>query len=247
MYITWLYTLSAVILVSVISLAGIFTLAIRKERLQSILFYLISFSVGALLGDVFIHILPEIMEEETSVAVGAYLLLGIICFFLLERLILWHQSHLGHEEKVHSVVYLTIFGDALHNFLDGMAIAASFLVSVPLGMATLIAVIFHEIPQEVGQFAILVHGGWKTRKALWYNFISAVTAIFGAVLVLLIARGVEEALTPLLAISAASFIYIAMSDLIPELHQEVGLQKALGQSAAMTVGVLVMASLLLLE
>ena len=247
MYLIWFYSLASVAVVSLISLVGVFTLAIQTERLQKALTYLVSFSVGALLGDVFIHILPEIMAENDAATIGTYILVGILAFFILERFILWHHSHTGHEEQVHSVVYLTIFGDAMHNLLDGMAIAVSFLVSVPVGIATSIAVIFHEIPQEIGQFAILLHGGWSAKKALWYNFLSAMTAILGAVVVLLLARILEKALVPLLAVSAASFIYIAMSDLIPELHQEMDLRKALIQVLWMIAGAAVMAGLLLLE
>src|SRR3989344_2474569 len=125
----WLYTLASVIVVSLISLVGVFTLGIRHEHLKKILFYLISFSAGALLGDVFIHILPEIMEGEHALENGIYVLAGIVIFFVLERVLVWHHSHTSHSESVHSMAHLTIIGDALHNFLDGIAIAASFLVS----------------------------------------------------------------------------------------------------------------------
>jgi zinc and cadmium transporter len=215
--------------------------------LSKILFYLISFSVGALLGDVFIHIIPEMVEEGEAGSLGMYMLIGIIGFFILERFVLWHQSHIKHTERVHSMVYLTIFGDALHNFLDGMAIAASFLISLPLGVATSIAVIFHEIPQEMGQFAILVHGGWSTKKALLYNFFSALTSILGAVVVLVLASSIDGIIAPLLAISAASFVYIALTELIPELNTESGAKKSLIQLFWMLVGIAVMISLLLLE
>ena len=130
------YTLTSVVTVSLISLVGIFTLGIKQDRLQHILFYLVSFSAGALLGDVFIHILPEIMTEETALQNGAYILVGIMLFFVLERVLMWHHSHGFHKEEVHSMVYLTIVGDALHNFLDGVAIAAAFLASIPIGIAT---------------------------------------------------------------------------------------------------------------
>ena len=243
----WLYSLISVLIVSLISLVGVFTLAIQKERLHKILFYLVSFSVGALLGDVFIHILPELAEGNDMGSIGLYLLAGIIAFFVLERFVLWHHSHTSHTEEVHSVVYLTIFGDALHNFLDGMAIAASFLVSFPLGVATTVAVIFHEIPQEIGQFAILIHGGWKTKKALIYNFISALAAVAGAAVMLLLASTVEVLIIPLLAMSAASFIYIALSDLIPELNRERGTKQSILQIIWMLAGIGVMAGLLLLE
>ena len=247
MFTIWLYSLTGVLIVSLISLVGVFTLAIQKERLHKILFYLVSFSVGALLGDVFIHILPELAADNNMSSIGLYLLAGIIAFFVLERFVLWHHSHTSHAEEVHSVVYLTIFGDALHNFLDGMAIAASFLISFPLGVATTVAVIFHEIPQEIGQFAILVHGGWKTKKALIYNFISALAAVAGAAVMLLLASTVEVLIIPLLAMSAASFIYIALSDLIPELNRERGTKQSILQIIWMLAGIGVMAGLLLLE
>ncbi len=247
MTLIWIYTLSSVSIVSLISLISIFTLGIKQERLQSILLYLVSFSAGALLGDVFIHILPEIMQGEAALQNGSYVLFGIMLFFVLERLLMWHHSHSSHEEEIHSVVYLTIVGDALHNFLDGVAIAAAFLISIPVGIATATAVIFHEIPQEIGQFAILVHGGWSRKKALLYNFFSALTAIAGALVVLVFAQAFQEAPAVLLGLSAASFIYIAMSDLIPELHKEPSIRRFILQIMWMTAGIGVMASLLLLE
>lgn len=243
----WLYTLASVGIVSLISLVGIFTLMIRQDRLQRALFYLISFSAGALLGDVFIHILPEIMEGASASRNGWYVLIGIMLFFVLERFFVWHHAHDAHEEKIHSMVYLTIIGDALHNFLDGVAIAAAFLISIPIGVATAAAVIFHEIPQEMGQFAILVHGGWSKKKALLYNFFSALTAIAGALLALFFAQGLEEAPTILLAFGAASFIYVAMADLIPELQKESNVRRSILQLFWMIAGIAVMALLLLLE
>ncbi len=243
----WIYTLISVIAVSLISLVGIFTLGIREDRLQRILFYLISFSAGALLGDVFIHILPEIMGGGGALQNGAYVLAGIMIFFVLERVLLWHHSHTSHKENIHSMVSLTTIGDALHNFLDGVAIAASFLVSIPVGIATATAVIFHEIPQEIGQFAILIHGGWSRKKALLYNFFSALTAVAGALFVLIFSRSFNEAPTILLGFGAASFLYIAMSDLIPELHKEPDTKRSVVQFVWMLAGIGVMALLLVLE
>jgi len=243
----WVYTLISVSIVSLISLVGVGVLALKKELLNRILFYLVSFSVGALLGDAFIHIIPEIAQESDVGQFGWFLLAGIIGFFILEKFVHWHHAHADHSEQVHSVVYLTILGDALHNFIDGMAIAASFLVSIPLGIATTIAVILHEVPQEIGQFAILIHGGWSSKKAIKYNFLSALTAIFGAFLVLVLASSLEGIIMPLLAISAASFIYIALSDLIPELNRERDIKKSIIQLVWMLAGIGVMALLLLLE
>ncbi|HEY4523189.1 MAG TPA: ZIP family metal transporter [Candidatus Paceibacterota bacterium] len=243
----WVYTLGSVIVVSLVSLVGVFALGINPKRLERTLLYLVSFSAGALLGDVFIHILPEIMEGEGAVRSGVYVLAGIILFFVLERVLRWHHSHGSHEEEVHAVVYLTILGDALHNFLDGIAIAAAFLISIPVGIATAVAVIFHEIPQEIGQFAILVHGGWSRKKALLYNFFSAATAVAGVLLVLLFAHSFYGAPEVLLGLGAASFIYIAMSDLIPELQKEHRLVRSAFQLAWMIIGIGIMALLLLLE
>lgn len=243
----WLYTLVSVAGISLISLVGVFALGIRQDRLERILFYLVSFSAGALLGDVFLHILPELMGGGGALKNGAYILAGIMLFFVLERILMWHHSHSSHKEEVHSMVYLTIIGDALHNFLDGVAIAAAFLASIPIGIATATAVIFHEIPQEIGQFAILVHGGWTRAKALLYNFFSALTAIAGALLVLVFSQDSAAAPTLLLALGAASFVYVAMSDLIPELQKELHTRRAALQLLWMLAGIGVMASLLLLE
>jgi zinc and cadmium transporter len=243
----WLYSLVSVVIVSLISLIGAVTLAVNHERLKQYLLYLVSFSAGALLGDVFLHILPEMAESSFGLREGVYILLGILIFFILERYILWHHSHSEHSEEIHSSVYLTQIGDSLHNFIDGMIIAGSFLASVQLGIATTIAVIFHEIPQEIGNFAILVHGGWSKLKALWYNFLSALTAVLGAIVVLMFVKTQTETPSALLSLGVASFIYIAMSDIIPQLHEEKNPRKSGLQLLWFIVGIVAMALLLLLE
>lgn len=243
----YLYAFGSVLIVSAISLIGVIALGLNDRFLRSILSYLVSLSAGALLGDVFLHLLPEMNETGFGVKEGIYFLVGIVLFFILERFILWHHSHGTHDEEIHSSVYLTMVGDSLHNFIDGLIIAASFLVSVPLGIAATIAVIFHEIPQEVGQFAILVHGGWSKAKATLYNFLSALTAVLGAAVVFIFARDLQEAPSFLLAFAGASFIYVAMSDLIPELHKEKSTSKALIQFVWFIIGIGFMAALLLLE
>jgi zinc and cadmium transporter len=248
MPVIWLYSVISVLIVSAISLIGVVTLGLREKFLKSILFYLVSFSAGALLGDVFLHVLPEMAEDNGfGVRAGVYFLVGILVFFILERFILWHHAHGDHEESIHSVVYLTMVGDSLHNFIDGMIIATSFLVDVRLGIASTLAVIFHEIPQEVGQYAILIHGGWSKARALWYNLLSALTSVLGAVVVLVFARNLEGPPTLLLAFAGSSFIYIAMSDLIPELHREVRPKRSVIQFLWFVVGIGLMATLLLVE
>ena len=244
---TYLYIFVSVFIVSLISLVGVIVLGMQEQRLRSVLMYLVSFSAGALLGDVFLHLLPEMVETQFGAAEGAYFLAGIIVFFLLERYILWHHSHGDHDESVHSSVYLTTIGDSLHNFIDGMVIAAAFLVSVPLGIATALAVIFHEIPQEMGQFAILLHGGWSKAKATWYNFLSALTSVAGAAVVVVFAGASQEVPSVLLALAGASFIYIALSDIIPQIQKEQSQTKSFYQVICLLGGIALMGLLLLLE
>lgn len=243
----WLYSILSVLLVSAVSLVGVVTLAINTEKLHRWLLYLVSFSAGALLGDVFLHIFPEMSEQGFGVSEGIFVLVGILLFFVLERYIHWQHGHGKHEEEVHSMVYSTMAGDTLHNFLDGLIIAGSYTVSIPVGIATTLAVIFHEIPQEIGNFAILLHGGWTKAKALWYNFLSGLASVLGAFVVIFFIRGEAQAPTALLAIGAASFIYIALSDIIPELHREQDPKKSGRQLAWFVCGIVVMGLLLLLE
>ena len=247
------YSLLSVFLVSLISFIGVFALSIKIERLRKVLIYLISFSAGALFGDAFIHLLPEISEEfGFGLNVSGYLLLGIGSFFVLEKVIHWRHCHgefleKGHE-RVHPFVYTNLVGDGLHNFLDGVIIASSYIVSIPVGVATTIAVILHEIPQEIGDFGVLIHGGFSRGKALLLNFASALAAVLGVVAVFLLQGEIENIELILVPIAAGGFIYIAGSDLIPELHKHSGeIGQSLLQLLAFVAGILVMAALLLIE
>lgn len=249
---TFLYALISVLVVSLISLIGIITLSINLERLRKFLIYLISFSAGALLGDAFIHLLPEIIKEVGfGLSISMYLLLGIVIFFVLEKIIHWNHCH-GEivedgKKHVHAFAYTNLIGDGLHNFLDGIIIASSYLVSLPVGIATTIAVILHEIPQEIGDFAILIHAGFSKGKALAVNFASALMAVLGVIVVFILGDIVENLEIILVPIAAGGFIYIAGSDLIPELHKHSSkLAKNLLQLIAFLVGIGVMALLLLI-
>jgi len=246
----WVYTLVSVFLVSIISLVGIVAFSVKIEILKKFLIYMISFSAGALLGDAFIHLLPEIIEEVGfSLSISIYILLGIGISFIIEKVIHWHHFHFplakGHA---HPFAIMTLVGDLVHNFIDGLIIGASYLVNIPVGIATTLAVIFHEIPQEISDFGILLKGGFSKTKALFYNFLTALTAILGAVIALLIGKATENVTIFLIPFAAGTFIYIAASDLIPELHkEEFEWKKSLLQFVAISLGVIVMLVLLLLD
>lgn len=222
MFDVYFYSIAAVLVVSLISLVGVFTLGIAHKSLRRFLIFLISFSAGALLGDAFIHLLPEIVEEYGfSSQISLLVLLGIALFFVLEKFIHWEHCH-GHvleEGHIHSFAYMNLIGDGFHNFLDGVIIASSFLINVPAGIATTIAVALHEIPQEIGDFGVLLHGGFSKGKALLINFASALMAVVGAIVALLIGGYIGNIELFLVPIAAGGFIYIAASDLIPELHK----------------------------
>ena len=244
----WIYSLLSVVLVSAISLVGIFALAIKEKKLKKILLYLVSFSAGALFGDAFIHLLPEAAAEGFSMSISLSLLLGIVVFFILEKVIDWHHYHGTNKTMhVHPFAITNLIGDAFHNFIDGLIIGASYLVSVPVGFATTLAVVFHEIPQEIGGFGVLLQGGFTKIKALFFNFLTALMAVLGAVVALVVGTNVTAFTTFLIPFAAGTFIYIAGSDLIPELHKEVNVKRSMMQLVAFLLGIGVMALLLLLE
>lgn len=247
----WLYSIGSVILVSIVSLIGVFTLSLKRERIERITLFLVSFAVGGLFGDALIHLLPEAFESlGMRLATSLYVMAGVLIFFILEKFIRWRHCHMPeHASHMHPVVALNLIGDGVHNLIDGMIIGASFSASVPLGIATTLAVILHEIPQEIGDFGVLIHGGFSIKKALLFNFLSALTAIAGAMISLLIGQHLKSYSLILIPITAGGFLYIAGSDLIPELHHgcNVKISTAVGQFVAIVSGVLIMALLRLAE
>lgn len=239
------YTLISVLIISLISFVGALTLVLKRELLNKSIFILVSLAVGALLGDVFVHIIPEAYEAMGDPTSISFLLIGgILIFFILEKVLHWHHHTLEHA---HPIGKMVLYGDGVHNFIDGLMVAASYMISVEVGVATTIAVILHEIPQEIGNFGVLIHAGYKTGKALWYNFLSALTAIAGALVALVFGSITEEFALWLLPITAGGFIYIALSDLIPELHKDRRIEQGIIQVVAIIVGVASMAALLALE
>lgn len=235
------WILASTFLVSLISLIGIFTLAIKEDLLHKILFCLIGFSAGALIGSAFLHILPECLENNKSTTVFSYLILGIIIFFIMERFLHWRHCHEEGVCKTHAFTYLTLVGDGFHNFIDGIVIAASFVVSFQLGVVTTLAIILHEIPQELSDFAILVYGGFTKKKALLFNFLSALMAMIGALAGYFISDYIWGFSNYILPLTAGGFIYIATSDLIPELHKENDLKRSMVAFSAFLLGIVFMA------
>jgi zinc and cadmium transporter len=244
----WGYSIGSVIVVSLISLVGIMALLLNKD-VKKITFLLVSFAVGGLFGDAFIHLLPESFEQiDNKVEIAILILAGILIFFVLEKFLRWRHYHLSeNEQHIQPVVTMNLVGDAVHNLIDGMVIGASYLISFPLGLTTTLAIILHEIPQEMGDFGILVHGGLSVKKALVFNLLSASTAVIGTILSLAIGPHVQGYTVSLVPITAGGFIYIAGSDLIPELQHDVKLSKSILQFAMILLGLGIMAALVLLE
>jgi len=229
-------------------LVGVFTLSLKPERLAKITLFLVSFAVGGLFGDALIHLLPEAFGElGANLAVSLYVILGVLVFFVLEKFLRWRHCHIPtSEEHMHPLVTINLVGDTVHNLIDGMLVGASYLVSVPIGVTTTLAVILHEIPQEVGDFGVLIHAGLSVKRALVFNLLSATTAILGAILAMIMGQQVQGFSLSLLPVTAGGFLYIAGSDLIPELHHEVDVKTSLLQFVLILLGVGIMALLLLL-
>jgi len=217
MILVWI--LSAVILVSIISLIGIFFFGIKSKVFDNILILLIGFAAGGLIGGAFLHLLPEAIRRSGDESIFLYAIIGFTAFFLMERYLYWRHCHNGVCD-IHTFTYLNLIGDGVHNFTDGLIIAASFMADLRLGIVTTLAVIFHEIPQEIGDFAILIYGGFSKPKALLFNFASALAAVLGALAGYFLINTTENVISFLIAFTGGGFIYIAASDLIPELHRQ---------------------------
>jgi zinc and cadmium transporter len=246
----WLLSLISVIIVSLISLVGIVSLLLNDARLAKILLYMVSFSAGSLFGDAFIHLIPEAVEgNEPGTSVSLLIIFGILASFAVERFLQWRHCHIPTStEHPHSFAYMNLFGDGAHNLIDGLIIGGSYLASIPVGIATTLAVIFHEIPQEIGDFGVLIYGGFTKRKAIWLNFLTALTAIAGTLVAIILGSILGDFIPLLIPFAAGNFIYIAGSDLIPELRKDTPEpKKAAIQMISIVLGVITMALLLLLE
>src|SRR3989344_2957950 len=246
---TYIYSFISVVIVSLISLIGVFALSIREDLLRKYIFVFISLAVGALLGDAFIHLIPEAFEHvDNATHVSVLIIVGILIFFILEKFLHWHH-HGEDKEKthIHPVGQLVLFSDGVHNLMDGIIIGASFLVNIPVGLATTLAVILHEIPQEIGDFAVLLHSGYTKSRALWLNFVSALLAFVGVIIALILGDITKTFTIWVLPIAAGGFIYIAIADLIPELHKTKKVKYSIVEFIVIIIGVLAMFALVLFE
>ena len=230
-----------------IGVAALFALNVRSSKWISIL---ISYAIGALLGAAFLNALPEALElTKSPKQLTLILLLGILVFFILEKLLLWRHCHLSECEAHESSApvmssddhgrsgMMIVLGDTFHNFVDGILIAVAFMADIQLGVITAIAITAHEIPQEAGDFIILLNSGFTRARALWLNLLSGVATLFGGLLGYFMLNQLDHMIAPILAISAASMIYVAMSDLIPGLHKRPEIGATVQQVTLITLGI----------
>lgn len=233
-----LLTLLATFIVSSLSLLGGFILLRKKVLSDKNMPFFVSFAVGVMLTTAFIDLLPEAVESGTGLPIFEAVLFGVVLFFFLERFVLWFHHHDNHDHNASSAV-LILVGDGIHNIFDGIAIAAAFWVSPLLGVVTTIAIAAHEIPHEIADFTILIHGGMKKSKALYFNFLTALTAFIGAIGGYFFLSQLKHVLPLFLAFSAGMFIYIACCNLIPDLQAEFKQQKKWSQSLPFLFGLLI--------
>ena len=242
----WAYSLVAVFIVSLISFVGTLALALSPKIQSVLLMLMVAFAIGAMLGDTFLHLLPDAVSENGfTLSLSLAIIAGMMLFFVLEKLIHWTHCHLpGEHTHPRPYAWMNLIGDGVHNFIDGTLIAGSFMISVPLGITTSIAVVAHEIPQEMGDYAVLLHGGFSKFRASFYNFLTALTAVLGAVAALLVGNSLPFLAWTIVPITAGGFIYIAAVDLIPEIHKETKPLISLLQFISISAGIGVMVALL---
>lgn len=237
---TLLLIILATTIISLGSLVGVLTLAIKKTELHRFLILLISISAGTLMGGAFLHLLPEAVELTSPSSALSLTLLSFIGFYVIENLFFWRHCHRqGHCDR-HAFGVLNLIGDGLHNFLDGLLLAAAFTVSPELGLTTTIAIAFHEIPQEIGDFGVLLYSGYSRRTALIANLMVSLTAVFGGVLGYFFSSLGSRIETSLLPLAAGGFIYISASDLMPEIRRQTHGKRSISTFSLFLVGVLIM-------
>jgi zinc and cadmium transporter len=237
MLVNLVLTLASTILISLISLIGLVTLVFKKDFINKILTVLVAFAAGTMLGAAFFDTLPEAMEFFGN-STFFYVLIGILIFFSVERYIHWHHCHKPHAE-IQPFTYLNLIGDGVHNFIDGTIIAASYLTNLQVGVISTMAIAFHEIPQELGDFGILIKGGLKPKKALFFNLLSALLCILGGLTTIFFSSMFKDAIPILLSIAGGGFIYLSLVDIVPDLHKETKLEKIIIETFFLFIGIFI--------
>lgn len=234
--------LLATIFISLLSFSGIFLLKINKQTLKFILPLLVSFAAGVLLGDVFIHIAPEAISENPQAPVMLYILIGVVAFLIIEKLLIWHHHKDFGDDHSHSKLSpeIIMIADGAHNFFDGVIIATSFIADFNLGIFSTFAIMLHEIPQEIGDFAILLKTGMKPKKVILYTFLAQLTSVAGGIITYFFLNNIADLSKIFLPIAGGGLLYIATSDIIPELNKEVKLKQNFIQILALLLGIAVM-------
>jgi zinc and cadmium transporter len=231
-------------LITIIALIGSLTLFLKENLMEDILLVLVALSAGGLMGGAFLHLLPEAISmldaaQSTTLNIFSYLIIGFCTFFILEQFVKWYHEHYDiHRKK--PVSYLVLISDIVHNFIDGLVIAGSYIAGIRVGIATTLAVALHEIPQEIGDYGVLVYGGFEKRKALTWNYASAVTVVLGGITGFYLSIFVKSISIFLLPFAAGNFVYIAASDLIPEIKHGENIRRNIVHFFTFIIGILLM-------
>ncbi len=236
---TFLFIFLSTFFVSLVAFVGLFGLVVKENLLNKILSSLIALSAGTLIGAAFLDLIPEAVMQSTTSEVFSFVLIGFVFFFLVEKLLYWRHCHEG-QCPVHTFAYLNLLGDGIHNFIDGLVIAASFITDTHLGLITTLAIFFHEVPQEIGDFGVLIYAGIEKKKALFFNFLTALTAILGGTIGYFLFSFVRAQTSFLIPFAAGGFIYIAGSDLIPEMRKETDKKESFLTLTIFLLGILTM-------
>lgn len=234
------FILGGTTLIALGALAGVFTLSLKPEFLSRILLGMVGLSSGALLGGAFIHLLPEGLEKMEPDKFFLIVLGTIVFYLLIEKILHWRHCHAGPGCPTHAFGYMNLVGDAVHNFIDGLIIAAAFIVSPALGLSTVLAIALHEIPQEIGDFGVLLYAGFAQKKALLLNFLVALAVVAGGLTGWALAEKAGFLAAYLLPVAGGGFIYIALSDILPEMRKEASLKKFLSGFLFILVGIIIM-------
>lgn len=236
---TFLSIVLATFLITLCVWVAVLFMFFKKDFSGKIVKFLVAFSAGTLMGGAFLHLMPEAAEEINANWLFGIFLISFAGFFLLEKLLFWRHCH-KEDCKIHSFGYMNLVGDSIHNFIDGLVIAGAFMVDISLGIATTLAIAAHEIPQEIGDFGVLIHAGFKYRSAMIVNYLVALTVMLGGIVGYFSFSILEGFLPYILPVAAGGFVYIAASDLIPEIRGEKDVKKSATTYIIFIAGILLM-------